>query len=126
MNPAVIEKLKNQLVALNPGLTFGDYLGDGRVLHRLCGQGPQRACAIKFSKKPWDRDSGISKERQSLLNLIVQCNGHPHIATLIDYWDGDEVDHHLVTRWELGEQSLAQRWQQCQNDGLPGIPRRDD
>jgi eukaryotic-like serine/threonine-protein kinase len=123
MNPAVIDRLKNALVALNPGLTFGEYLGEGAFSIVYAAKVRNVDCAIKFSKKSWDRDAGVNKERQSLLSLVLQCNGHPHIASLIDYWDGDEVDHHLVTRWKLGEQSLAERLQQCQGNDPPGIPR---
>ena len=32
---------------------------------------------------------------------------------------------HLVTRWELADQSLADRLAECQREGLPGVPREE-
>ncbi len=121
MNPNTLEHLQRELLKLQPNLTLGDYKGDGNFSIVFAAKAGHVPCAIKFSKRPWATDPGVAKERRALLDLMLSGNGHPHVATLMDYW---ELDGHLVTRWELGEQSLTERLQHCQRQqGLPGIPR---
>src|SRR5439155_5357456 len=44
---------------------------------------------------------------------------HPHLLTLFGAWQRDEF---LIIAMELADRTLLQRWQECTDQGLAGIP----
>jgi formylglycine-generating enzyme required for sulfatase activity len=131
MDPAIIEKLKTK-VSIQFGIEFAEYLGEGSYSVAYAAQAGRVPCAIKFSKEPFGQsvaghgnDKGVDRERKAL-DLVLKVNGHPHIVSLMDLWEiapADGSGSHLVTRWELGTDSIQKRLSQCVAQGLPGIPR---
>ncbi|MER3416140.1 MAG: hypothetical protein C4297_08035 [Gemmataceae bacterium] len=75
--------------------------------------------AVKISKSPL-----ASEGRAELRGLDVakDFNGHPRFVALIQY---EEVLGHLVTVWELGQESLAQLLRRRQQMGQQGLSRKE-
>ncbi|MEO8497668.1 MAG: protein kinase [Planctomycetota bacterium] len=125
MNPKLIERLKREYVQRRPTIVFATendgYLGDGSFSITFAALDGRVPCVVKFSKEPWADVGGLQRERRALLDLMLQCNGHPHVVAL-HYYD-DDFDGHLATQWERGEMSLDQRLQACRANGNMGIPR---
>ncbi|MBI2479207.1 MAG: SUMF1/EgtB/PvdO family nonheme iron enzyme [Planctomycetia bacterium] len=125
MNPELIARLKAEYARRRRTIVFATkndgYLGDGSfsiAYEALDGKVP---CVVKFSKRPLAADKGVARELQALLDLMLQCNGHPHVAAL-HYFD-DDLEGHLATQWERGEMSLDDRLRACRASSEPSIPR---
>src|SRR5262245_24144935 len=44
---------------------------------------------------------------------------HPHLLSMFGAWQRDDF---LIVAMELADRTLLQRWQECSDQGLPGIP----
>ena len=78
-------------------------------------------CALKISLDAIDHSDGMAAKELEALATIKQLPANKYIVTLIDYW---VIHGYLVTRWELGQQSLADLQKEYRRDKkLPGIPR---
>jgi sulfatase modifying factor 1 len=120
MTPERERQLKQEFKKRRPDVTIGERLGEGSFSLTYDGVSGRVPCAIKFSREPMD-DPAVVREHNNLLNLMLSCNGHPHIATL--YYVDDNVLGHLATVWEKGDRTLEDRLKQCQAEGLPAIPQ---
>src|SRR5437763_7659710 len=85
--------------------------------------------AIKFVfgevKTPENADEGQEGHRaeQELKALTrVKTVRHPYILSLERY---DIVDGQLIIVMELADKNLWDRFRECKNEGLPGIPREE-
>jgi serine/threonine protein kinase len=72
--------------------------------------------AIKIVTQPEEKDAA-KRERRSL-ELIKNLH-HPYLLTTEDFW---VADHRLHIVMELADSTLRNRMEQCQREGLPGIP----
>jgi serine/threonine protein kinase len=79
-------------------------------------------CAVKISLDAITSADGNTAKELEALELVKQLPAHPHIVSLFDHW---MVGGFLVTRWELGQQSLGDRLKECQAEGMIGIPRNE-
>ena len=79
-------------------------------------------CAIKISLERLDASSEwVAKEVRGL-DAIKNITDHPRICALFDIW---QIHGQLVTRWQLGQASLAERLTECRRQGLSAIPLQE-
>jgi serine/threonine protein kinase len=104
-------------------VTFGERLGDGSFSITFAARAGRVPCAVKFSRESLSDEPAVARERDSVLNLMLDCNGHPHIATL--HYVDDNLLGHLATIWERGDRCLHDRLLQCQAAGLSALPAEE-
>jgi serine/threonine protein kinase len=97
---------------------FGRYLGRGGFGEVYEAHVNGVACAIKVSLDPVDSLDGAKEI--AALELVKQLPAHPYIVSMFDDW---VVHGYLVTRWELGQQSLADQLRERRSQGNTGIER---
>ena len=117
MNLDLLDMLKAKY-----GVTGLRHLGDGGFGVVYSGNVFEVPRAIKVSRDVLDeRWLAMTEQEFGFMKqpAIVDC---PTIVQLIAVWR--ELGH-LITVWELGEQSLAKRLAECQRQGLSGIPSEE-
>ena len=76
-------------------------------------------CAVKISRDRIEENEAVRKEKEKL-PLLQYVTGHPHVVTLIDYW---EIKGYLVTCWEFAQEgTLLDRLKEYQRRDNQGIP----
>ena len=80
--------------------------------------------AIKFVFGELDSAGGDAQRAEQELKAIkrVQSVRHPYILSLERY---DIIDGQLLIVMELADRNLWDRFKECRNQGLPGIPREE-
>ena len=104
------------------GVTALRHLGNGGFGVVYSGNVFEVPRAIKMSRDVLDeRWLAMTEQEFGFMKqpAIVDC---PTIVQLIAVWR--ELGH-LITVWELGEQSLAKRLAECQRQGLSGLPSEE-
>jgi serine/threonine protein kinase len=79
--------------------------------------------AIKFvygDLQTGDDEDGVRAEQELKALSRVKTVRHPYILSLERY---DIVEGQLLIVMELADRNLWDRFRECQNEGLPGIPR---
>jgi len=117
MDPLISDELREKYQA-----ELGERIGHGGFgeVYRASVNGVP--CAIKISLDPIDASTGWAAKELEALDTVKSIGAHPHVVTLFDIW---QIEGRLITRWELGQQSLAARLEECRRQGLSGIPRED-
>ncbi|MBI5757980.1 MAG: SUMF1/EgtB/PvdO family nonheme iron enzyme [Planctomycetales bacterium] len=115
MNPAVFVELKTM-----HHVELGERIGGGGFGDVYRARVGGVSCAIKILREPLDVLNGAATKEFESLDVTKSVSGHPRIVTLFDVWT---VQGYLVTRWELGQKTLADRLRECRAQDLSGIPR---
>ncbi len=102
------------------GVRFIRFLGRGGFSEAWHVNIDDADVALKISNLPLDEiDGRTAKELESLdVAKAAGVRQHPHIVSYFGRW---LVREYLVTRWELGDESLVEMLDQALAEGQPGL-----
>jgi hypothetical protein len=116
--------------ALIPGYLLSNYRLIKEIGHGTFGvvwaaetrKGKIRAAVKIIGEKKRLEPEELADERR-ILELTKNLN-HPYLLQVHDVWEeGPREQTRLCVAMELADRTLGQRLEECQKDGLPGIPR---
>src|SRR5436305_7159445 len=109
-----------------PGYKLIECLGGGgfgEVWKAEAPGGLLKAIKFVYGDLQTQDDDGQQRAEQELKALSrVKTVRHPYILSLERY---DIVDGQLIIVMELADKNLWDRFRECKNEGLPGIPREE-
>jgi hypothetical protein len=94
--------------------------GFGEVWKAEAPGGLHKAIKFVYGDLQTAGDDGARAEQELKALSRVKTVRHPYILSLERY---DIIDGQLIIVMELADRNLWDRFKECRNDGLPGIPR---
>jgi serine/threonine protein kinase len=96
--------------------------GFGEVWKAEAPGGLHKAMKFVYGDLQTAGDDGARAEQELKAMSRVKTVRHPYILSLERF---DIIDGQLVIVMELADRNLWDRFKECRNDGLPGIPRKE-
>src|SRR5262249_15932359 len=96
--------------------------GFGEVWKAEAPGGLHKAIKFVYGDLQTAGDDGARAEQELKAMSRVKTVRHPYILSLERY---DIIDGQLIIVMELADRNLWERFKECKNDGLPGIPREE-
>lgn len=96
--------------------------GFGEVWKAEAPGGLLKAMKFVYGDLQTAGDDGARAEQELKAMSRVKTVRHPYILSLERF---DIIDGQLIIVMELSDRNLWDRFKECRNDGLPGIPRKE-
>src|SRR5438105_7051786 len=117
-------RIENQAEPI-PGYRLIERLGGGgfgEVWKAEAPGGLLKAIKFVYGDLETPNDEGMRAEQELKALSRVKTVRHPYILSLERY---DIIDGQLLIVMELADRNLWDRFRECRNQGLPGIPREE-